>query len=65
MVDQKKIGLMRFYSNPIRFDNETIPIRRGAPLLGEDTTQVLRELGYSQAEIDQLYADGVVGASLI
>lgn len=56
---------MRFYSNPIRFDNETIPIRRGAPLLGEDTTQVLRELGYSQAEIDQLYADGVVGASLI
>ena len=65
LVDQKKIGLMRFYSNPIRFDNETIPIRRGAPLLGEDTTQVLRELGYSQAEIDQLYADGVVGASLI
>ena len=54
-----------FYYTPIRFDNETIPIRRGAPLLGEDTTQVLRELGYSQAEIDQLYADGVVGASLI
>ena len=40
LVDQKKIGLMRFYSNPIRFDNETIPIRRGAPLLGEDTTPV-------------------------
>ena len=65
LVDQKKIGLMRFYSNPIRFDNETIPIRRGAPLLGEDTTQVLGELGYSQSEIDRLYADGVVGASLI
>jgi len=65
LVDQKKIGLMRFYSNPIRFDGETIPIRRGAPLLGEDTTQVLEGLGYSQAEIDKLYADGVVGASLI
>lgn len=64
-MDQKKIGLMRFYSNPIRFDGETAPIRRGAPLLGEDTTDVLRELGYSQAEIDKLYADGVVGASMI
>lgn len=64
LVDQRKIGLMRFYSNPIRFDDETIPIRRGAPLLGEDTTQVLLDLGYSQAEIDKLYADGVVGASL-
>lgn len=65
LVDQKKIGLMRFYSNPIHFDGETIPIRRGAPLLGEDTTGVLLELGYSQAEIDKLYADGVVASSLI
>ena len=65
LVDQKKIGLMRFYSNPIHFDGETIPIRRGAPLLGEDTTDVLRDLGYTQSEIDKLYADGVVGASLI
>lgn len=65
LVDQKKIGLMRFYSNPIRFDGETAPIRRGAPLLGEDTTGVLLELGYAQAEIDKLYADGVVASSLI
>ena len=65
LVDQKKIGLMRFYSNPIRFDGETASIRRGAPLLGEDTTGVLLELGYSQAEIDKLYADGVVASSLI
>jgi crotonobetainyl-CoA:carnitine CoA-transferase CaiB-like acyl-CoA transferase len=34
LVDQKKIGLMRFYSNPIRFDNETIPIRRALPCWG-------------------------------
>ena len=65
LVDQKQIGLRRFYSNPIHMDGETIPIRRGAPLLGEDTTDVLRDLGYTQSEIDKLYADGVVGASLI
>lgn len=65
LVDQEKIGLMRFYSNPIRFDGQPCPIRRGAPLLGEDTTEVLQGLGYSAAEIEKLYADGVVGSSMI
>ena len=65
LVDQEKIGLMRFYSNPIRFDDGPCPIRRGAPLLGEDTTEVLQGLGYSPAEIEKLYADGVVGSSMI
>lgn len=64
LVDQKKIGLMRFYSNPIRFDDRLTPIHRGAPLLGEDTRDVLRDLGYSEDSIEQLYADGVVGSSL-
>ena len=30
------------------------------PLIGEHTTEVLRELGLSQADIDQLTQDGVV-----
>lgn len=64
LVDQKKIGLMRFYTNPLRFDDQPCPIRRGAPLLGEDTTQVLEELGYAPAEIERLYASGVVGSSM-
>lgn len=64
LVEQKKIGLLRFYSNPIRFDDRLAPIHRGAPLLGEDTTEVLRSLGYSDEAIEKLYADGVVGSSL-
>lgn len=64
LVDQKKIGLMRFYANPLRFDDQPCPIWRGAPLLGEDTAQVLEALGYSPAEIRRLYADGVVGSSM-
>ena len=47
LVDQEKIGLMRFYSNPIRFDNQLTEIRRGCPLLGEDTREILEGLGYS------------------
>jgi len=64
LVDQKKIGLMRFYANPIRFDDQPCLISRGAPLLGEDTTSVLEDLGYSKEAIEKLYADGVVGSSM-
>lgn len=65
LVDQPKIGTMRFYSNPIRFDDELTPVRSGAPLLGADTTEVLKDLGYDDAAIQQLYNDGVVASSLI
>jgi len=35
-------------------------IRRRAPLVGEQTDEVLRELAYSDAEIAELRAAGVV-----
>jgi len=34
-----------------------------APILGEDTGQVLREIGYDEAEIAALLEDGVIGLS--
>lgn len=44
----------------VRFAN-TRPIRgRSTPLLGEHTRDVLQEAGYTEAEIDDLYADGIV-----
>lgn len=64
LVPQDKIGTIRFYNNPLRFDNEPLHIRRGTPLLGQDTESVLKDLGYSDAEIQKLYADGVVGSHL-
>ena len=65
LVDQEKIGQMRFYNNPIRFNDELCPIWRGPPLLGEDSREILAGLGYSEEKIDQLFADGVVGSSMI
>ena len=64
-VWQEKIGNMRFYNNPIRFGDETCPIHRGAPLLGQDTDSILCQLGYSQQEIEQMHTAGVVGKSLL
>jgi len=65
VIDQPKIGLMRYYSNPLYFNDEQCKIRSGAALLGAHTDEVLKQLGYDDAAIAKLYEDGVVGASLI
>jgi crotonobetainyl-CoA:carnitine CoA-transferase CaiB-like acyl-CoA transferase len=46
---------MRFSAGPQRFH------RRHAPLLGEHNREVLTGLGFSDAEIDELEAEGVIG----
>ena len=53
----KAIGL------PIKFSGTPGGVRRAAPLFGQDTREVLRECGFSQSEIDQLAAEGVIQMS--
>jgi crotonobetainyl-CoA:carnitine CoA-transferase CaiB-like acyl-CoA transferase len=50
----KAIGL------PIKFSDMPGGVRRAAPLLGQHTREVLREYGFSDAEIDQMTAQGAV-----
>ena len=64
LVDQEKVGLMRFYTNPIRFNNEVTKIARGTALLGEDTREILQEIGYTEEQIDKLYEQKVAGSSM-
>lgn len=61
MVWQDNIGYIRFYNNPIRFNDEVCPIHRGSPLLGQDSRGILEQVGYSGEEIQMLIDDGVVG----
>lgn len=58
---QDNIGYIRFYNNPIRFDDEVCPIHRGSPLLGQDSRDILESAGYSSEQIQKLIDDGVVG----
>ncbi len=46
---------------PLRMDGRRLPVRSGAPGLGEHGRQVLVELGYADAAIAALQRDGVVG----
>jgi crotonobetainyl-CoA:carnitine CoA-transferase CaiB-like acyl-CoA transferase len=50
----KAIGL------PIKFSDTPGGVRRAAPLLGQHTREVLREHGFSDAEMEQLAAQGVI-----
>lgn len=65
IVQQDKIGATRFYTNPIRFNNAACEIKRGSPLLGQDTDSIMKELGYSEEEIRALYDAEVIGSHMI
>jgi crotonobetainyl-CoA:carnitine CoA-transferase CaiB-like acyl-CoA transferase len=45
---------------PIKFSETPGAVRRAAPVLGQHTREVLRELGFSDAEADEMAAQGAV-----
>jgi formyl-CoA transferase len=58
-VEQKERGTYLTVGSPIKFSAFT-PAIKGAPLLGEDTDDVLAELGYGADEIAEMHANKVV-----
>jgi len=46
---------------PLALDGQRLPVRAGPPALGAHTRELLQTLGYAEAEIDALQADGVIG----
>src|SRR5712675_529098 len=61
-VQQEKRGTYLTVGSPIKFSGFT-PKITGAPLLGEHTDQVLRQLGYSKGQIAKMRGKKVVGSS--
>jgi crotonobetainyl-CoA:carnitine CoA-transferase CaiB-like acyl-CoA transferase len=45
---------------PVSFDGERLPVRRDAPDIGADGRAILADLGYSQTEIERLFAEGAL-----
>jgi crotonobetainyl-CoA:carnitine CoA-transferase CaiB-like acyl-CoA transferase len=54
------IGPMKVLGLPIKSTGELTAIRGPAPWLGQHSEEVLREIGYAEEEVRQLFRDGVV-----
>ncbi|MCG8543203.1 MAG: CoA transferase [Alphaproteobacteria bacterium] len=60
-IEHPVAGRLRQARPAARFEGTPVEMRRGAPLLGADTDDVLEECGLSRAEIATLRESGVVG----
>ena len=59
-VPHSRLGSVQTIGTPVKFSATPSGVKRGAPVLGEHTRDVLREHGYADADIDALAAAGVV-----
>ena len=62
-VAHSRLGKTKTLGAAVKFSAAPSGVKRGAPVLGEHTREVLREYGYPDADIDALVAAGVVIAS--
>ena len=59
-VPHSRLGKVKTIGAAVKFSATPSGVRRGAPVLGEHTREVLREYGYVDAQIDALVSEGVV-----
>ncbi|TMH36627.1 MAG: CoA transferase [Betaproteobacteria bacterium] len=62
-VDHPRGGKTRTIGLPIKLSDTPGSVRNAAPLLGQHTREVLRSLGYSDAEIQSLQERGAVACA--
>jgi len=64
-IDQPRAGRMKIAGSPIHLSETPGRIYAPAPLLGEHSDEVLKDiLGYSQEEIDKLKKKGIINSEV-
>ena len=58
-IEHPRLGTMKATRNPVLLDHDGPDLARPAPILGEHSQEILRELGYAPAAIQEFVAAGV------
>ena len=61
-VDYPGIGMVKSANNPIKLSDAPVEVRRKSPQVGEHTIEIMRDVGYNDAEIAALRDAKAVGA---
>ena len=59
-MDHKRAGPLKMLGVPVRLHATPVSLRRQPPGLGEHSREIAKELGYSEAEISELFESGVL-----
>jgi succinate--hydroxymethylglutarate CoA-transferase len=59
-IDHPTCGPIKLVNTPVKFSESTPGIRSAPPTLGQHSVEVLMQLGYSEEEVEEFRASGVV-----
>jgi crotonobetainyl-CoA:carnitine CoA-transferase CaiB-like acyl-CoA transferase len=62
-VSHKTLGSTKAIGAPVKFSRTPSTVRRGAPVLGEHTREILAEIEFTPEEAEKLEREGVVKAA--
>ena len=60
-LEHPVLGTLRGLGSPLRFERTPVRHRRAGPRLGEHSAEVLREIGCSDADVERLADEGIIG----
>ena len=60
-LEHPVLGNLRGLGSPLRLERTPVRHQRAGPLLGEHSAEVLREIGCSDAEVERLASEGIIG----
>jgi crotonobetainyl-CoA:carnitine CoA-transferase CaiB-like acyl-CoA transferase len=64
-VEHARLGPVQTLGLPVKFSDTPGKVRAGAPVYGQHTREVLRDHGFSDAEIEALLAEGAIAIACV